>query len=790
MKPTPEDQQLLRAFHEEGAQEAFEALVLRHQAMVHGVCRRILREEEAAREATQATFLALALKAKRIDARQGLGGWLHRVARQVSYDLLRSNLRRQQREAEAGRRALLEKDEKPAAQGELIDEAIAALSPKLRAAVIGHYLEGCTLEELARRHQCSPSAISMRLSRAREHLRHRLGTTLPTHETLSRPLPASAALATWEVIRMALHGVHAAQAPISRVLALAQQTLQTLFLQRLRHFALGAGAAALLTLSLSRLTSEAIAQPPAAPSVPTSTTVTTVPPPTPALTPETAPIEEPPFIYAIRTGHFPWEKAPQFRRLLEAQRQPFDTIRDANGDTPLHWCVRRNWPDYALLLMLKGAGVNVTNHAGETPLFDAIRTGHYGLQRLLLMAGADVNHSAGDGKTPLQVAIAKGDSKSVEGLLWLGAKVDPSQTSSGNPAAEIAFLLEAYSANPTPSPPRQLPHFVKNSLHEAARVADLEKLETFLDQGANINLRDEAGRTPLHRAISAGWDEVVYYLLVLGADPNLADRQGVTPLMSTMGWLGASFDEMRFYLILSKASPFSKRLNGHTELTSAVHADNSHGTQWLLWLGANGWEKTRHGTPFQVAYHAGRQRIIDLLRRNGIDEPFEPIDDPVWKLHNAARRGDEAALLEALKGEVSIDAPDAEGHSPLIIAIATRNLNIARLLLERGATLEYRNAKNGVTPLWMTCIWDYAEMTSFRLELLEAGADPNAANAKGETPLMRSLWHHPTTPLKQLLEHGADPLRKNAAGLNAIEQAHRDGKRETARFLEQWLEQP
>ena len=63
---------------------AFEAIVSRHGSMVLSVCRRVLRDEHAAEDAFQATFLTLALKAAAIHNRDSLGPWLHGVATRIS----------------------------------------------------------------------------------------------------------------------------------------------------------------------------------------------------------------------------------------------------------------------------------------------------------------------------------------------------------------------------------------------------------------------------------------------------------------------------------------------------------------------------------------------------------------------------------------------------------------------------------------------------------------------------------------------------------------------------------
>ena len=74
------DAELLGRFAATGDEAAFELLVRRHQRLVFGVCRRILRDHHDAEDAFQATFLALARKAGGIGKREALAGWLFRVA--------------------------------------------------------------------------------------------------------------------------------------------------------------------------------------------------------------------------------------------------------------------------------------------------------------------------------------------------------------------------------------------------------------------------------------------------------------------------------------------------------------------------------------------------------------------------------------------------------------------------------------------------------------------------------------------------------------------------------------
>src|SRR4051794_32578669 len=87
------DTELLHRFVATRDEAAFEVLVWRYGPMVLGLCRRLLRHEQDAEDAFQATFLTLARKANAIGKRESVGSWLYKVAYHLALRA-RANARR------------------------------------------------------------------------------------------------------------------------------------------------------------------------------------------------------------------------------------------------------------------------------------------------------------------------------------------------------------------------------------------------------------------------------------------------------------------------------------------------------------------------------------------------------------------------------------------------------------------------------------------------------------------------------------------------------------------------
>ncbi len=171
------DEQLLTDFVAHGDGSAFEGLVRRHGPMVFRVCRDVLGDRDQAEDAFQATFLVLLRKAGSIRESRTLGRWLYEVASRVSQRERRrlSRLRSQERQApEMEAAAPPDFDPADREMKPILHEEIGRLPSKLREALVLHYFQGLTVDEVARRLDCPVGTLKSRLAKGRELLRARL----------------------------------------------------------------------------------------------------------------------------------------------------------------------------------------------------------------------------------------------------------------------------------------------------------------------------------------------------------------------------------------------------------------------------------------------------------------------------------------------------------------------------------------------------------------------------------------------------------------------------------------
>jgi RNA polymerase sigma factor (sigma-70 family) len=152
---------------------AFEALVRRHGPMVLSVCRRILRNEQDAEDAFQATFLVLVRKAAALRSPRTLANWLYGVARRTALEARSAAAKRRAKEAAVLPRIVMPDDHRNDLRP-VLDQELGRLAEKYRIAVVLCDLEGKTRKEVARQLGWAEGTVASRLARGRAILAQRL----------------------------------------------------------------------------------------------------------------------------------------------------------------------------------------------------------------------------------------------------------------------------------------------------------------------------------------------------------------------------------------------------------------------------------------------------------------------------------------------------------------------------------------------------------------------------------------------------------------------------------------
>jgi RNA polymerase sigma-70 factor (ECF subfamily) len=171
-----------------GDVEAFEELMRAHEDRIFAVCLRMLRDRDAALEATQETFITVFRKADRFAGRSAFSTWLYRVAINTCYDLTR---RRKRHRADPLPETHDPPD--PTAGDELgsieirseIEAALDELAPEYRSAIILSDLEGLALETVSEILGVPIGTVKSRVFRGRRQLAQRLGNLREGSDTQS-----------------------------------------------------------------------------------------------------------------------------------------------------------------------------------------------------------------------------------------------------------------------------------------------------------------------------------------------------------------------------------------------------------------------------------------------------------------------------------------------------------------------------------------------------------------------------------------------------------------------------
>ncbi|XP_036816002.1 ankyrin-3 isoform X27 [Oncorhynchus mykiss] len=302
----------------------------------------------------------------------------------------------------------------------------------------------------------------------------------------------------------------------------------------------------------------------------------------------------------------------------------------------------------------------------------------------------------------------------------------------------------------------------------AARAGNLEKALDYLKSGVEINICNQNGLNALHLASKEGHVEVVAELLKLEANVDAATKKGNTALhIASL----AGQTEVVKELVTNGANVNAQSQNGFTPLYMAAQENHLEVVRFLLGHNSSQSMATEDGfTPLAVALQQGHDQVVSLLLENDTKGKVR-----LPALHIAARKDDTKAAALLLQNDHNADVESKmmvnrtteSGFTPLHIAAHYGNINVATLLLNRGAAVDFM-ARNDITPLHVASKRGNSNMVKL---LLDRGSKIDGKTKDGLTPLHCGARSGHEQVVEILLDRGAPILSKTKNGLSPLHMA-------------------
>ena len=410
---------------------------------------------------------------------------------------------------------------------------------------------------------------------------------------------------------------------------------------------------------------------------------------------------------------------------------------DADGTTALHWAAHFGDADLTRLLIRAGADARASNEYTATPMSVAAEVGATAVLELLLKAGADVESPNAEGQTALMAVARTGKIDAARVLLKHRANPNAIENWGGQTALmwavaqsqpEMVRVLLEHGARvdaratthdwqrrvTAEGRPKDMSRGGFTALLYAARESCIPCAKELLARGADIDLADPDGVTPLIIALTnIHWD-MGRFLIERGANVKLWDFYGQTPLYAAVDM---------------NTLPKGRRV----ELPALDSTTGLQVIEMLLDRGANPNAQLKLRLPWrQIPYDRYTEPVLNI---------------GVTPLIRAAKAGDIPVVKLLLAHGALANLPNFNGDTPLMAAVGKGWINSPT----RGAF--------------------YTEEEALQVYALlrGAGADVNARTHFNETALHSAALRGWNEIVKKLIADGAQLDVKDGNGLTAID---------------------
>ncbi|KAK2715890.1 hypothetical protein QYM36_010456 [Artemia franciscana] len=449
------------------------------------------------------------------------------------------------------------------------------------------------------------------------------------------------------------------------------------------------------------------------------------------------------------------------------------------GYTPLHCAAEKGITEVVQLLLDSGANVDAKGEDSNTPLHIAVFRGKENIVELLLRYGATVDNQDKNGKTALRLAVENAYAyasplPTIEDILKYRPDIN---NQSNRECLKIAvrgyarwfkevveaLLRYGFSVNPEDTNNTEF-------LHAAFEKGYVKIVEDFLKYGANVNTLlgpsgHGKGLTPLHIAVINKQEEMANLLISNKADINARDENGKTPIF----YATKNADlKLTKFLLANEANV----KNSPEVLFQAVETECMEIVKVLLSYDADVNASDKYG---QTALHliALQDDGFSVVRKCMV---CNPRGNEVLGRNSQVKEAIAKLLLNKGAG---VDARTIKGETALHFAIQNENVKVVETILEYNANVNL-GTKNGDMPLCLSSLTGNVEICTM---LLNKGANVNVKKNGGISALHIAAQNHHGNIVKLLLNYGARVNSQDNDGRTALHYACYNGSIETVEEL-------